>query len=170
MEIMIHYIHIIAISNQNLWKQFTPLQIAVFGYLQLNHIWLKLLIIWRFFRLWAMADNIETIENMKRCMSNNYSVSQFWRDWHCSYNRWLIRYIYIPLGGKQWAVLNVFVVFGFVAVFLCLFSLTNTAKIWHDISLTLLTWGWLISLFLLPEMAASKLVPKSVLIFMARFT
>jgi hypothetical protein len=32
-------------------------------------------IIWRFFRLWAALDGIDTIENMARCMSNNYSIS-----------------------------------------------------------------------------------------------
>jgi D-alanyl-lipoteichoic acid acyltransferase DltB (MBOAT superfamily) len=50
-------------------------------------------VIWRFFRLWAMADGIEVTENMHRCMSNNYSAQGFWRSWHRSYNRWLIRYV-----------------------------------------------------------------------------
>ena len=30
--------------------------------------------------------------------------------------------------------------------------------LWHDLSLKLLTWGWVISLFVLPEMAAKKFV------------
>lgn len=38
------------------------------------------------------------------------------------------------------------VVFSFVAL-------------WHDLSLKLLTWGWVISLFVLPEMGARKFVP-----------
>jgi D-alanyl-lipoteichoic acid acyltransferase DltB (MBOAT superfamily) len=29
--------------------------------------------------------------------------------------------------------------------------------VWHDISLKLLAWGWLISLFILPEIIATKL-------------
>lgn len=108
--------HTNALSKESLYKSFTPLQTALFGYLELNHIWLKLLIIWRFFRLWAMVDGILVIENMQRCMSNNYSVSGFWRGWHCSFNRWLVRYVYIPCGGTRTKYLNVFVVFGFVAV------------------------------------------------------
>ncbi len=83
-------------------------------------------------------------------MSNNYSAMDFWRTWHRSYNRWLIRYLYIPLGGKDYFIYNVWIVFTFVAV-------------WHDISFTLLAWGWLICLFLLPELVAKKVFsPKRV--------
>ena len=31
---------------------------------------------------------------------------------------------------------------------------------WHDIQLRLLVWGWLISLFVLPELVAGYLFPK----------
>lgn len=33
--------------------------------------------------------------------------------------------------------------------------------LWHDLSFRLLTWGWLVSLFILPELVASKMVPES---------
>lgn len=35
---------------------------------------------------------------MSRWMTDNYTLRGFWRGWHCSFNRWLIRYIYVPLG------------------------------------------------------------------------
>ncbi|KAJ1561745.1 glycerol transporter, partial [Nowakowskiella sp. JEL0078] len=73
-------------------------------------------------------EGIESPENMVRCMSNNYSAVGFWRTWHRSYNRWLIRYVYVPLGGNKYYVYNIWLVFTFVAV-------------WHDISLTLVAWG-----------------------------
>lgn len=53
---------------------------------------LQLLIPWRFFRLWALADGIDPPENMVRCMVNNYSALGFWRSWHRSYNLWIVRY------------------------------------------------------------------------------
>ena len=62
------------------------------SYLLLLVMWLKFLLIWRFFRLWAMMDGLETPENMTRCMSNNYSLAQFWKGWHASYNQWIVRY------------------------------------------------------------------------------
>lgn len=91
-----------------------------------------------------MCDGIETTENMTRCMSNNYSPMDFWRNWHRSFNRWMVRYLYVPLGGKKYYVFSIFPIFTFVAV-------------WHDIELRLLYWGWLIALFIIPEVVATRL-------------
>lgn len=56
-----------------------------------------------------------------------------------SFNRWLVRYIYVPLGGTgarmRW---NVFVVFLFVAF-------------WHDVEPKLFVWGLLNGTFILLE-------------------
>jgi len=66
----------------------------------------------------------------------------FWKSWHRSFNRWTIRYIYVPLGGSKYFAFNMWIVFTFVAL-------------WHDIQLNLLAWGWLICLFLVPEIVAT---------------
>jgi hypothetical protein len=58
-------------------------------------------------------------------------------------------YIYIPLGGAKNSVVSTALVFSFVAL-------------WHDLSFKLLIWGWLVVLFILPEMAARYLLPASV--------
>lgn len=113
----------------------------------LNVIWLKLLIPWRLFRLWALTDGIDPPENMLRCMNNNYSALSFWRSWHRSFNKWITRYIYIPLGGsRKQPIINSFIVFSFVAI-------------WHDIQLRLLLWGWLVVIFILPELLATVIFP-----------
>ncbi|CCG84651.1 protein of unknown function [Taphrina deformans PYCC 5710] len=167
MEFVLHFIYVVAMSKAHAWENLSPLQISMLGYFNLHIIWLKLLIPWRFFRLWAMMDGVETTENMIRCMSNNYSALAFWRAWHRSFNRWILRYIYIPLSPPQAlpappspatgsgkrkggrldsvvrTVLNMLCVFTFVAL-------------WHDISLTLLTWGWLVVLFLVPELVLTR--------------
>ena len=159
MEVMIHYIYVIAISKaQPAWEVYTPFQLSMLGYFSLHHIWLKLLLPWRFFRLWSLLDGIDPPENVVRCMSDNYSTFAFWRGWHRSFGRWTIRYIYIPLGGSGGpgtrgkygqvrGLVNLLVVFTFVAI-------------WHDIQLRLLVWGWLISLFVLPETIATILFPQ----------
>ena len=156
MEVMLHYIYVVAISkSQPAWEVYTPFQLSMIGYFNLHIIWLKLLLPWRFFRLWALLDGIDAPENMVRCMSDNYSALAFWRGWHRSFNRWIVRYVYIPLGGSgtqgPWGMaragFNFLVVFTFVAL-------------WHDINLKLLTWGWLITLFILPEVLAGFLFPK----------
>ncbi|EPB89074.1 hypothetical protein HMPREF1544_04065 [Mucor circinelloides 1006PhL] len=144
MEITLHYLYVVAISKAQAWNNDTPLQLSMIGYFNLLIIWMKLLIPWRFFRLWALADGIWPEENMIRCMSNNFSAQRFWKSWHRSFNRWTIRYIYIPLGGSKYFAFSMWVVFTFVAI-------------WHDIELKLLAWGWLICLFLLPEIIGSRL-------------
>ncbi|KAK9371232.1 MBOAT, membrane-bound O-acyltransferase family-domain-containing protein [Lipomyces kononenkoae] len=146
MEWLLHYMYVVALSSSGVWDGLSPLQISMVGFFNLKTIWLKLLIPWRFFRLWALLDDIDPPENMLRCMSNNYSASAFWRAWHRSYNRWVIRYLYVPLGGAKHPIRNMLVVFTFVAF-------------WHDIQLRLLAWGWLITLFVVPEVAAKLVFP-----------
>ena len=155
MEIMIHYMYMVAIFHAKpSWENYTPAQLSMLGFFNLKHIWLKLLIPWRFFRLWALLDGVDPPENMVRCMSDNYSVMQFWRGWHRSFNKWSLRYLYIPLGGsalpgfwgKVRGVANYLAVFSFIAI-------------WHDIQLRLLMWGWLVTLFVLPEIIAGYLFP-----------
>ncbi|KAF7352480.1 hypothetical protein MVEN_01212900 [Mycena venus] len=141
MEFILHFMYVVAIKDTKAWMGDTPAQIAMIGFWNLIIVWLKLMLIWRFFRLWALAAGIEAPENMIRCMANNYSVFGFWRSWHRSYNLWLIRYIYIPVGGTNNKILNTLLVFTFVAL-------------WHDLTFRLLAWGWLVSLFIVPELAA----------------
>ncbi|KAL9547252.1 hypothetical protein MBANPS3_006256 [Mucor bainieri] len=144
MEFTLHYLYVVAISKAKAWDGASPLELSMVGYFNLVIIWMKLLIPWRFFRLWSLADGIWVEENMVRCMSNNFSAQRFWKSWHRSFNRWTIRYIYIPLGGSRYFAFSMWVVFTFVAL-------------WHDIELKLLAWGWLICLFLLPEIIATRL-------------
>ncbi|OTA04359.1 glycerol:H+ symporter (Gup1), putative [Trichoderma parareesei] len=156
MELILHYDYVGAISKAApVWSDYTAAQLSLLSFFNLHIIWLKLLLPWRMFRLWALVDGIDPPENMVRCVSNNYSTQLFWRAWHRSYNRWLIRYIYIPLGGssfRNWqssvkSVVTYLLVFTFVAL-------------WHDIKLRLLIWGWLIVIFMVPEWTASYLFPK----------
>lgn len=81
----------------------------------------------------------------RRCVCNNYDISGFWRSWHASFNKWLIRYMYIPLGGQKWRLCNVWPIFTFVAL-------------WHDLEWHLLRWAWLMALFLAPEMLCKAVI------------
>lgn len=149
MEFLLHFMYVVAVSKTKAWDGDTPFQLSMLGMFNLNLIWLKLLIPWRLFRFWSLLDGIDPPENMIRCMDNNYLALAFWRAWHRSYNRWVVRYIYVPLGGGGAGaggpitrIVNSLLVFSFVAV-------------WHDIELKLLMWGWLVVLFLLPEIFAT---------------
>ena len=142
LETLLHFSYYNAIldkeQNEHIWKDFGIYELIFASYCMLNFIWLKFTFIWRFFRLIALIDGIESPENMGRCMTNNYCFIDFWKNWHKSFNLWLVRYLYIPLGGGRCKIFNIWVVFGFVAL-------------WHDLSLDLLAWGWGMCLIIMPE-------------------
>ncbi|KHN94564.1 Membrane bound O-acyl transferase, MBOAT [Metarhizium album ARSEF 1941] len=156
MELILHFDYVGAISlAKPVWGDYSAAQLSLLSFFNLHIIWLKLLLPWRLFRLWALMDGIDPPENMVRCVSNNYSTQLFWRAWHRSYNRWLIRYLYVPLGGasfRNWAAAVQSTV-----TYLCVFTFV---ALWHDIQLRLLIWGWLIVLFMVPEWTAAFLFPK----------
>lgn len=155
-ELLLHFDYCVAISKGNPnWSDYTPAQLSLLSYFNLHVLWLKLLLPWRFFRLWSLIDGIDPPENMLRCLSDNPSTVAFWRGWHRSYNRFLIRYIYIPLGGsstRTW-VSTVRSAFNYVIVF-------TFVALWHDISLNLLIWGWMIVFFMLPEVILGYIFPR----------
>lgn len=147
MEFVLHYTHVVAMQQTRAWEGQTSAEITMIGFFSLVVIWLKLMIPWRFFRLWSLIDGIDPPENMVRCVANNYSALSFWRSWHRSYNRWVVRYLYIPLGGSSRPLVNALIVFTFVAL-------------WHDIQLRLFAWGWLVVIFVMPEMLATMAFPQ----------
>ena len=143
LEVILHLFHVCAIKSTSAWHQsFSPLAFAAVAFFNLKIIWLKLLIIWRFSRFFALCDGVDPPENMIRCMSNNYSTLMFWRSWHRSFNLWILRYLYVPLGGRNTSNWNIFPIFAFVAI-------------WHDFNWQLLAWGCLIPLIILPEILSN---------------
>ncbi|KAK3256457.1 hypothetical protein CYMTET_34408, partial [Cymbomonas tetramitiformis] len=140
-EILTHTVYANAIAKSGRWKAagLSSAEVGIAGWLVLNFMWLKFLIIWRFFRLWALIDGVEPPENMQRCVNNNYDIEGFWKNWHVSYNRWLVRYLYIPLGGARRRLLNMWPTFIFVAM-------------WHDLDPKLLGWAVICCTFAIPAL------------------
>ena len=67
---------------------------------------------------------------MLRCVNNNYTFAGFWRQWHATLNKWILRYIYIPLGGSSSQKWSMWVIFSFVGL-------------WHDLWWRWLAWAWI---------------------------
>eukprot|EP00877_Chromochloris_zofingiensis_P001841 jgi/Chrzof1/11658/Cz06g04030.t1 len=147
LEFVTHTLWFNAVAKHRLWASLAVAQGGVLSALDMTlvpwwvmlFVWLKFLVIWRFFRFFALADGMDVPENMTRCICNNYDIVGFWKNWHASYNQWLVRYMYIPLGGAGWRLLNVWPIFTFVAV-------------WHDLEWRLMSWAWLMALLVAPEM------------------
>lgn len=144
-EFLTHHCYFNALAISGVWQRLSPLEIFIIGYGVLNFMWLKFLLIWRFFRFWALIDGIETLENMTKCLNNCCDLETFWKSWHASYNRYLVRYLYIPLGGSRWRFLNVWIIFTFVAI-------------WHDLEWRLLSWAWVTCVLWGPELLVKSLM------------
>ena len=119
-------------------------EIMAMSFLVLAFMWAKFTVIWGIARFFALLDGVAPPENMRRFFADNHTVTEFWKNWHASFNRWLVRYLYVPLGGDKNRLLNVWVIFTFVAV-------------WHEINVRLIGWGWVMALFLGPEIVAQKI-------------
>ncbi|ETO11581.1 glycerol:H+ symporter, partial [Reticulomyxa filosa] len=135
-------------------------------------LWSKFVVIWRFYRLWALIDGIYTIENMQRCGHHGDSVVDFWKYWHASFNYWNLRYLFLPLGmtfkirtfvvclfvkkwqrkiggskHKYWSrrVFNIIFVFAFTTL-------------WHgDFTTSLVAWGALMMGWVIIELVFKQL-------------
>ena len=142
-EALTHAFYASAVASGGAWRHLGlgPEDLGVVGYWVLNFMWLKFLVVWRVARLFALLAGADPPENMRRCVNNNFDIEGFWKSWHASYNQWLVRYLYVPMGGSRTRAANVWVVFTFVAL-------------WHDLEPRLLAWAWLMCAFLLPEMLA----------------
>eukprot|EP01084_Bolivina_argentea_P263610 446242_1 len=154
-EILLHYYYTNYISrfgypSETEKRSDYLIILALFSYIHLKLIWCKFNVIWKFSRLWALCDEIVTVENMQRCISNTTSIIDFWKYWHSSFNLFNIRYLYIPLGGnKRNRILNTLIVFIFVFL-------------WHgDFYLKLLFWSLLMFIGICPEIFITQMCLKN---------
>ena len=148
-----NYSNAIAAQKGEAMDQIPSLLVALFlSVCVLFFMWLKFLLMWRFFRLWSLAAGIEAPENMTRCVLNNYSIALFWKGWHSSFNLWIVRYIYIPLGGSALTtftrLLNILLVFTFVAL-------------WHDLDWRVFHWAFFVSAIFVPELVGGAIYGNS---------
>jgi alginate O-acetyltransferase complex protein AlgI len=79
------------------------------------------------------------------------SVREFWRRWHISLSTWFRDYVYYPLGGSRGTFsrhsTNLLITF-------CVSGL------WHGANWTYIAWGAINGMFLILEMAGSKLLSR----------
>jgi D-alanyl-lipoteichoic acid acyltransferase DltB (MBOAT superfamily) len=147
LQILMHYYYFNAIKEELSLGQasvilplLTISDISALGLFGLAFLWLKFTTMWRFFRAMALLDGINPPENMKQCFCNVHTAADFWQNWHASINLWAIRYLYVPLGGYKYRLLNVFPIFAFIAL-------------WHDINLKLVIWALIMCVFIILESA-----------------
>ncbi|KAL7708408.1 glycerol uptake protein [Lotmaria passim] len=141
--VLLHFIHVAEISKHTaLILKMDLAEQAHFLFYSLTYIWLKFNFIWKSSRLFAMFSGIEVPEDMRRCLCNTFSVRDFWRDWHASFNLWIVRYMYVPMGGRSRVALSILPIFLFIAL-------------WHDPALHLLKWALCIAAMFVVELVVS---------------
>jgi len=97
-----------------MFEKLNPWELFVATHVRLHFTWMGLLLVWRYGRLVALFDGIDSWENMSKCVTMITSFTDLWQIWHASMNKFMARYLFIPLGGNKcpWAVI---VVFTFIA-------------------------------------------------------
>ncbi|KAL0487351.1 11 TM domain-containing transmembrane protein [Acrasis kona] len=148
----LHFLYSVGLNEKNLWNspsfEMTSTEVACTGAVTLIFMYMKFLIIWRLFRLWALWEGVNPPENMTNCIFNNYTVSGFWRSWHRSLYLFIVRYIYVPLGGSKNRMYSVWLIFGFIAV-------------WHDLWTRWIAWALANCLLIMLETVVIHLASKS---------
>lgn len=114
----------------------------------LGWMYVKFLIMWRTFRVFSVVDGFDTHENMPHCIFTVNRPSYMWRSWHASFNRWTVRYLYVPLGGQRTQLATAWLIFVFIGL-------------WHGLELPWLAWALLNCAGLFLELAAARLVARS---------
>ncbi len=94
----------------------------------------------------AIMLNIRLPENFRASFRAS-TMKNFWQRWHMTLSRFLLKYLYIPLGGnrrgKSRTLLNVMIVL-------------MISGLWHGAALTFIVWGLLHALFLILEKLAGS--------------
>ncbi|KAF9602830.1 hypothetical protein IFM89_031690 [Coptis chinensis] len=118
MELMTHLFYYNAFAGSDSWKHLSPFEVFIIGY-GVSSLFLCLKL-----HVAKVLSDLAVLSNLVIGM---------------------LKYMYIPLGGSRRKLLNVWVVFTFVAI-------------WHDLEWKLLSWAWLTCLFFIPELLVKSAV------------
>eukprot|EP00761_Pharyngomonas_kirbyi_P008956 gb/GECH01008970.1/.p1 GENE.gb/GECH01008970.1/~~gb/GECH01008970.1/.p1 ORF type:complete len:581 (+),score=50.26 gb/GECH01008970.1/:1-1743(+) len=145
LEVSLHFNFYHAVNEYGYWRQpeVRCWELGFMGLWVLTFMYMKFLVIWRFFRLWSLLDGIDVPPNMIRCVYNNFSFTGFWRSWHSSLNKWIVRYLYRPLGGSRTQIYSIWLIFTFIGL-------------WHDLWWRWVAWAWLNCIFFSMEILIMK--------------
>lgn len=90
---------------------------------------------------------IELAQNFKMPFFSR-NPGEFWRRWHTSLRKWMLDYLYLPMGGNRGGKVK------YIAVMLFIFSFSG---LWHGANMTFVCWGLLNGLYFIPYILTDKL-------------
>ncbi len=75
--------------------------------------------------------------------------AEFWRRWHSSLRKWMLDYLYLPIGGNKVSKTK------YIFLILFIFSFSG---LWHGANYTFICWGLLNGIYFLPYIFMGNLV------------
>ncbi|XP_072906848.1 protein-cysteine N-palmitoyltransferase HHAT isoform X1 [Hemitrygon akajei] len=100
-ESMLHFMYIHAIQHQEtILESASYWTLGGLGFAHTLFFYLKYLLLYGIPSIIMYLDGIEA-PRLPRCTSSLYSFTGTWREFDVGLHRWLVRYIYVPLGGSR---------------------------------------------------------------------
>lgn len=115
-------------ANHRHWHLFHTSELIILMGIVLCYTWLKFSVLWDGFRIWSIFVGVYCPANLLCFVFDHYSAQHFWKTWHASFHLWIIRYLYVPLGGSKHKITCSLLIFLFVAL-------------WHRINLDFVLWA-----------------------------
>ncbi|XP_048047278.1 protein-cysteine N-palmitoyltransferase HHAT isoform X2 [Megalobrama amblycephala] len=133
-EFMIHFMYMHAIQSNETYLEMLPhWALGGLALALVQFFYVKYLVLFGAVSLLVKLDGLEP-PTLPRCVSIMYSFTGMWRHFDVGLYKWLIRYIYVPLGGSRhgvlWKIVSTALAFGFVCF-------------WHGCHDYLLYWALL---------------------------
>uniref|UniRef100_S4RUF4 Hedgehog acyltransferase n=1 Tax=Petromyzon marinus TaxID=7757 RepID=S4RUF4_PETMA len=133
-ELMLHlgYFSVLH-QHEELLESLPSATLACLAIAHVSFFYVKYLVL---FGVPSLAMHLDGVQPppLPRCVSITHGFSDMWRNFDVGLHRWLLRYVYVPLGGSQGGALRQAVSCG--AVFLYVFF-------WHGAQAYLLFWATL---------------------------
>lgn len=83
---------------------------------------------------------IELTQNFKMPFFSR-NPGEFWRRWHTSLRKWMLDYLYLPMGGNRGGKLQ------YIMAIVFIFSFSG---LWHGANMTFVCWGLLNGIYFIP--------------------
>ncbi|XP_062864037.1 protein-cysteine N-palmitoyltransferase HHAT [Trichomycterus rosablanca] len=118
-ELMIHLMYMHTIQNQETFlNMLPPWALGGLALALVQFFYVKYLVLFGVASLLVKLDGIEP-PALPRCVSIMYSFRGMWRHFDVGLYKWLVRYLYVPLGGSRRGllprVISTALAFGFVS-------------------------------------------------------
>ncbi|KAF7704872.1 protein-cysteine N-palmitoyltransferase HHAT isoform X1 [Silurus meridionalis] len=145
-EFMIHFMYMHSIQNNEIFLNMLPSwALGGLALALVQFFYVKYLVLFGVASLLMKLDGVEP-PPLPRCVSTMYSFQGMWRQFDVGLYRWLIRYVYIPLGGSQHGLFQKLISMAMAFSFVCLWhgchdylqcwALLNWVCVFTEISIT----------------------------------